>query len=121
MGGRGKAPEDTNRQINLRHSLLQARISEIRSAGELLRSRKRGMQGSEGGSGALAQGNAPISLKKCACCLHRSLPAGTQYTTCPICGWIDDPIQNANPDLEIGHNPISLREAQKRWQERQAG
>lgn len=120
MGGRSKAPEDTNRQINLHHSLLQARIGEIRSAGDLLRARRQGMQGSEGGSGALMHGNVAAG-KKCACCLQRSLPAGTKYATCPICGWIDDPLQNANPDLMEGRNPISLREARRRWQERQMG
>lgn len=119
MGSRGKRAKDTNRQTDLHRSVLQSELNDIMRTTELLRSKKRGLKGVEGSSGGSTLNKA--LTKKCACCLHRSLPANTQYATCPICGWIDDPLQNANPDLVEGRNPISLREAQKRWQEQQAG
>lgn len=119
MGGRGKRAKDTNRQVDLHRSALQSEISDIRRTGELLRAKMRGLKGTEGGSGVAAHSNT--LTKKCACCLHRSLPADILYAQCPVCGWIDDPLQNANPDLVEGRNPISLREAQKRWREQQAG
>lgn len=35
--------------------------------------------------------------------------------TCPICGWVDDLVQLAQPDFAIGANSgVSLREAQSR-------
>lgn len=117
MGSRGRFAEDTNRQITMDQVILQTEISNIRCEGEQLRAHKKGLKGIEGGAGGVAHNNA--LTKKCVCCLHRSLPAHTEYNTCPICGWIDDPKQNANPDLAQGSNPISLREARKLWVARQ--
>jgi hypothetical protein len=35
--------------------------------------------------------------------------------TCPVCGWVDDLLQLAQPDFAIGENAgVSLREAQTR-------
>lgn len=117
MGSRGRSAEDTNRQITMDHLILQAEISNIRREGEQLRAHRKGLEGTEGGAGGVVYSN--LLTKKCACCLHHSLPAHTEYNTCSICGWIDDPKQNANPDLTQGSNPISLREARKLWEARQ--
>ena len=50
----------------------------------------------------------------CMCCGYRtfnSRPPGT-YEICVICGWEDDPVQAADPDLAGGANHLSLRENQ---------
>ena len=111
MGGRGRSSEDDNRQITIDRLNFHMEISTIRRVTEQLRARKKGLKGMEGGAGGAVHSGTLSLNKKCACCLHRSLPAHTEYNICPICDWIDDPSQNANPDLTQGSNPISLREA----------
>lgn len=54
-----------------------------------------------------------IRRKKCSCCGEKSIPARTEYTVCPICGWIDDPYQNRHLDSLDGKNAISLEEARE--------
>lgn len=63
-----------------------------------------------GGAGGLG---LPIKKKKCFCCGENSIPAKTEYTVCPICGWIDDPYQNKHLDSLDGENAISLKEARE--------
>ena len=119
MGGRGRSSEDDNRQITIDRLNFHMEISTIRRVTEQLRARKKGLKGMEGGAGGAVHSGTLSLNKKCACCLHRSLPAHTEYNICPICDWIDDPSQNANPDLTQGSNPISLREARELWKVRQ--
>lgn len=49
--------------------------------------------------------------KLCACCGKPSLPAGSVFEICPICGWQDDDIQNDDPDFAGGANEMSLNQA----------
>lgn len=55
--------------------------------------------------------NNEQSLKACACCGELSLDVKSEYAICPICGWQDDPEQNANPTLKNKSNKMSLEEA----------
>ena len=43
----------------------------------------------------------------------------TNYTDemCPVCDWINDIIQNEDPDYEGGANPRTLNQCRKEWQE----
>jgi hypothetical protein len=63
-----------------------------------------------GGAGGLG---LPTRNKKCSCCGENSIPVRTEYTVCPVCGWIDDPYQNKHPDSLNGQNAISLKEARE--------
>lgn len=54
--------------------------------------------------------------KKCACCGKYTLPPGSAYEICPVCGWEDDEVQNDNPSLAGGANEMSLEEAKKAYQ-----
>ena len=49
--------------------------------------------------------------------MQYSLHAFTNYEQCPICGWIDDPMQNSDTTSTVGKNPISLEQARKIWAE----
>ena len=49
--------------------------------------------------------------KRCVCCGENTLPAGSAYEICPVCGWQDDDIQNDDPSLEGGANKMSLNQA----------
>lgn len=118
MGGRGKRSEDANDQVSIKRCVARTAIEDIRNESMQQRIKKKGMKGMEVGSGAVSEQNH-IAKKECACCFHRSLPAYSEYVTCPICEWIDDPIQNANPDLAPRSNLISLREARKKWKMQQ--
>ncbi len=55
----------------------------------------------------------------CPCCGYKTLkekPPGT-YDICKICFWEDDLIQFNDPDYKGGANNISLRQAQKNFQQ----
>ncbi len=55
----------------------------------------------------------------CPCCGYKTLdenPPGT-YDICPICFWEDDGVQFNDPDYEGGANHVSLRQAQKNYDE----
>ena len=52
-------------------------------------------------------------MKKCSCCGENTIPVGTEYLVCPICGWIDDSYQNKHPDSLNGQNTITLKDARK--------
>jgi rubredoxin len=55
----------------------------------------------------------------CPCCGYKTLaeePPGT-YDICTICFWEDDPEQFYNPDEKKGANKVSLRKAQKNFQD----
>ena len=49
--------------------------------------------------------------KLCACCGKPSLPVDSAFEICPVCGWQDDDIQNADPDFAGGANEMSLNQA----------
>ncbi|MDR1295487.1 MAG: hypothetical protein LBK59_11170 [Bifidobacteriaceae bacterium] len=52
----------------------------------------------------------------CACCGFPTLPPGSIYEICALCGWQDDGIQNDDPDLAGGANKLSLNEYHARWE-----
>ncbi len=66
----------------------------------------------------IGQTRLSIAFRACICCKHYTIPVETEYETCSICGWIDDPFQNINPDSKEGMNPISLNEARKEYLKR---
>lgn len=117
MGGRGIQVDNHNSQISLDQYLFSQEINTIRTLKESLR-RENQEYNAQGINGRAAH-NLKRSMKRCACCRRYSIPAFSQYETCPVCGWIDDPNQNCDPQLEEGANPYSLSEARKRWQEKQ--
>lgn len=55
----------------------------------------------------------------CTCCGYKTLKErqGGTYNICEVCFWEDDPIQFDDPDYEGGANRVSLRQAQKNFQE----
>jgi len=55
----------------------------------------------------------------CPCCGYKTFshePDGS-YEICKVCFWEDDPVQLKRPDYEGGANKVSLRQAQKNFQE----
>lgn len=59
---------------------------------------------------------ASVSRHPCAACGFEvfARPVGSTET-CPVCGWIDDLVQLAQPDFVVGPNAgLSLRQAQSR-------
>ena len=110
MGGRGRNSGVGTRQITINEVIRQHEISEI-----ILESKnKRDRLFANGVSGSNA---APRLLKKCACCLEYTLTVGSDYETCPLCGWIDDAFQNQHPNSLDGKNPVSLFEARAIYKE----
>ena len=108
MGGRGRDSGIGARQITLEYVAEQNLIASIIST-----SADRRKKLLEGGSGGGAE--SPILLKKCTCCREYTIPANSEYETCPICGWIDDKYQNANPSSLNGKNPLSLNDAREKY------
>ena len=51
----------------------------------------------------------------CPVCKQFKFPYYTSYETCPICGWIDDRIQEELPDSNYGTNKVSLNSAITAW------
>lgn len=120
MGGRGAFAGKSNAQMDLSTYLQRQEIEHI-----LLRHRKQQMSSEVAGDrisgsygGSTEQKN---KQKQCRCCFRYSLPPDSEYEVCTICGWIDDLNQNADPDLEVGSNPISLNEARRRWRSQSGG
>ncbi|MPN47880.1 hypothetical protein SDC9_195484 [bioreactor metagenome] len=56
-----------------------------------------------------------IPFRECCCCKLITLPLEMEYTKCCVCGWIDDPFQNGNPDNPNGRNGLSLNEAKENY------
>jgi hypothetical protein len=65
----------------------------------------------------------PNDEARCPCCGLEQLAAywrPRDWYICRACGWEDDPVQYENPDLRIGPNKISLRQAQVAWRKNPA-
>lgn len=54
---------------------------------------------------------------KCPVCNQHEFDHDDDYDICPICGWENDGIQNANPNFKGGANPMSLNEAKAEFRE----
>ena len=62
---------------------------------------------------------AARELGYCPCCGYLTLPEGPpgSYEVCPVCRWMDDPIQFADPEYVSDTNHISLREARENFEQ----
>lgn len=113
MGSRGQGINKGNRQVKIEEMLMQNRIDEILKESEILRLKKKGLDGLEIDNAV--QNGLSISLKQCACCEEYTLPYNTNKYICYICGWIDDKNQNSQPNNPIGLNPIALNKAKENY------
>jgi hypothetical protein len=86
--------------------ILTRDVERIKQEADKIRA---SMDSSSGGGGV-----ATI-MKQCFCCEEYSIPAGTEYEVCPICGWIDDKYQNRHLDSLDGKNSNSLNEAREKY------
>ena len=108
MGGRGIYAHDDNSQIEMGKYVQSLEISSINHLWNDFRATQCDV----------SEGIASQDMRKrCACCMQYSLHAFTNYEQCPVCGWIDDPIQNSDVTSTSGKNPISLEQARKTWAE----
>lgn len=116
MGGRGIIVGDNNRQVSMEHYAFRQEIEQIRNKWEAYRGESSPQTGAQmaGINLPLGAGIKPL-LKRCACCEKFTLQAYSTYEVCPVCGWIDDPKQNADELLTKGANKLSLSEARKKW------
>ena len=105
MGGRGRSSGKGARQYSLDGEILRSRITSI-----VLESAKSRATIAGNGSGGI---NPITSFKKCACCGEYTIPSGTVYQICPVCGWVDDSYQNKNPEAMDGKNTRSLKQARE--------
>ncbi len=106
MGGRGRDSGLKARQLTI--DWYEKKLKVESKIEESIKQRKT-MLGTEGSGGV-----APLTMyKKCACCGEYTIPVGTEYETCPICGWVDDPYQNSHPNSLEGENNMSLTQARK--------
>lgn len=113
MGGRGIAGGYKNSQTTFEDF---ARIEMLQDIQKRCREMRAENARNSAGIGA---GNENMKMRKrCACCKEWTIPAYTSYETCPVCGWIDDPAQNADPYLAEGKNPMCLNQAQMEWKAR---
>ncbi len=58
---------------------------------------------------------AARELGFCPCCGYLTLPEGKpgSYEVCPICHWMDDPLQFADVEYVSDTNHVSLKEARE--------
>ena len=51
----------------------------------------------------------------CACCGYLTLtePGPNTYEICPVCGWENDRLQQEDPSLDVGANPVTLEVARQ--------
>ncbi|MDH6267563.1 peptide methionine sulfoxide reductase MsrB [Rhizobium sp. SG_E_25_P2] len=54
-------------------------------------------------------------LFACPCCERYSFAEAGGYEICGACGWEDDPVQEAKPDLAGGANKVSLLQARANY------
>ena len=55
---------------------------------------------------------------KCPVCGKHEFDDYCSFDDCPICGWIDDAAQEANPDWTGCANPLSLNEAKAEYEKK---
>ena len=53
---------------------------------------------------------------QCPCCGGMELSEVGGYEICRACGWEDDPVQEAYPELEGGANKVNLNQARKNFE-----
>ncbi|MCA1443337.1 hypothetical protein I6F07_24575 [Ensifer sp. IC4062] len=51
----------------------------------------------------------------CPCCDSPSLAEAGAWEICGVCGWEDNPAQEADPDLAGGANKVSLLQARENY------
>ncbi len=54
-------------------------------------------------------------LFTCPCCERYSFTEAGCYEICYVCGWEDDPVQEAKPSLAGGANSVSLLQARENY------
>ena len=57
----------------------------------------------------------------CPCCRVTYFAQSGNYEICPVCGWENDRVQNADPSFAGGANKSSLDEARINYQNKHAG
>lgn len=108
MGGRGTSSGRGPRQITIYDEIKRHEIADIINESD----RRREYLVGDGKNGGLL---SPELFKKCACCGEYTIPVKSEYEICLVCGWIDDPNQNQNPDSLDGRNPITLNQARQEY------
>ena len=56
-----------------------------------------------------------LSNIPCPCCGAKVFSSRGEFEICEICGWEDDPVQEADPDYAGGANKKSLNQARTEW------
>ena len=51
----------------------------------------------------------------CPVCGQHNFDESDDFEECPVCGWVNDGVQQADPDYSGGYNRISLNDARKKW------
>ena len=51
----------------------------------------------------------------CPVCGQHNFEEADDFEECPVCGWVNDGVQQADPDYPGGYNRISLNDARKKW------
>lgn len=118
MGGRGVKAKNSNNQITMAEQAFRVELATIYQQFATAREQNREaamVSGSDIIGGGGIGGASNRAYKRCACCREYSIPAFSAYYLCPVCGWIDDPAQNKNPDSTEGQNAICLNEARLLW------
>lgn len=77
--------------------------------------RSKGNVISIGGAGG---GTLKEKMKKCVCCKEGTIPVGIDGAICPVCGWIDDEVQNKYPESMNGKNSMCLKDAKVAFKSR---
>lgn len=116
MGGRGAFAGGGNRQMDMSTYLRRQEIAQILRQHDHRTKIISENTSAYGQSGGVT--GSQRKWKQCQCCFHYSLPVFSDYEKCPICGWIDDPEQNADWNLTNKSNEMSLKEARYMWQQR---
>ena len=52
----------------------------------------------------------------CPVCGQHNFEEADDFEECPVCGWVNDGVQQADPDYPGGYNRISLNDARKKWE-----
>ena len=61
---------------------------------------------------------ASRELGFCPCCGYRTLPEGQpgSYEVCPVCHWLDDPVQFGDAEYVSDTNHVSLSDARTNFE-----